>query len=199
MSPLVLRASRATGPRACAPTDQSARSRRPFRRQPECTRAVTSPCIVKQYWTVSGLARLREGVLAHTMLTHTILTHTVLTCVLHLGCAVAGPAAARPPPLLWALGPACSQPAASRETAQGARARRLARGACGHSRNSRAAGRSTAQCKQRRGRGRRRLAAVAARRSTLPPLAHADACATLAAAAKSSADANNGAEHAQLK
>ena len=42
MSPLVPRAPRSMGPRACAHTDQSARSRRPFRRQPECTRAVTS-------------------------------------------------------------------------------------------------------------------------------------------------------------
>ena len=88
----------------------------------------------KQCWTVSsGLARLRGRVLTRTMLAHTMLTHTVFACVLHL-CAVAGPAAAQPSLLLRALGPAAASQPAYRETAQGARARRLARGACGHSR-----------------------------------------------------------------
>ena len=61
------------------------------------------PCIVEQYWTISGLARLREGVLTHTMLTHTMLTHTVFAvgvlwpALAHGACGGPAPSAAAGP------------------------------------------------------------------------------------------------------
>ena len=103
----------------------------------------------------------RGGASTHYADTRHSDTHRVHLCA-PPGVCCGRACGGRSPPLLWALEPACSQPAAWRETAQDARARRLARGACGHSRNG--LERSTTRFKQRRGRRRRRLAAVAARR-----------------------------------
>ena len=130
-----------------------------------------------------------------------MLTRTVFICVLHLWCAVAGPAAAQPPPplLLRALGPYLG-PAASQSGEKRLRAHARA-----DSRAALAATAATVLSVRRlslssdAGAGGDGSPPSLRAEGTLPPLAHADARTTLAAAAKSSADANNGAEHAQLK
>ena len=135
---------------------------------------------------------MREG----EKLTHTMLTHTVLICVLHPGCAVAGPAAIQPPPLLRALEPTASQQPGDKRLRAHARA---------DSRAALAATAATVLSVRRlslssdAGAGGDGSPPSPRAEGTLPPLAHGDTCATLAAAANSSADANRGAEHAQLK